>query len=273
MVVFPNCKINIGLNILGKRPDGYHNLQTIFYPINIKDALEIIEAKESVQPVLFSSSGITLEGNEEDNLCLKAVYLLKKDFPQLSSVQMHLHKNIPVGAGLGGGSADAAFTLKLLNNKFSLEFTQQQLIKYATVLGSDCPFFILNKPCYATGRGEILEEISIDFSAYKILLVNPGIHINTAWAFSQLAIKEKARKNLKELIKQPISTWQQTIVNDFEKPVFAAHPEIASIKNYLYQQGALFASMSGSGSSIFGIFEKNNHPTINFPAHYFCRFV
>lgn len=273
MVVFPNCKINIGLNILGKRLDGYHNLQTIFYPINIKDALEIIEARESVEQVLFSSSGITLEGNEQDNLCLKAAYLLKKDFPQLPAVQMHLHKNIPVGAGLGGGSANAAFTIQLLNSQFSLGLTQQQLIKYATVLGSDCPFFILNKPCYATGRGEILEEISIDFSAYKILLVNPGIHINTAWAFSTLTLKEKSAVNLKELILQPIGTWQQTIVNDFEKPVFAAHSEIGSIKNYLYQQGALYASMSGSGSSVFGIFEKNNHPAINFPAHYFYRFV
>ena len=273
MVLFPNCKINIGLNITGKRPDGFHNLQTVFYPLMVKDALEIIDAKENTQPVLFSSTGIAINGKDEDNLCIKAYGLLKKDFPQLPSIQIHLHKNIPIGAGLGGGSADAAFTLQILNTKYALGLSQQSLKNYAAALGSDCPFFILNKPCYATGRGEILEEISLDLSAHKILMVNPGIHINTRWAFSQLNIKEKTATDLKELVQQPISNWRQNMINDFEVPVFAAHPEIEIIKNNLYAQGALFAAMSGSGSSVFGIFEKDNHPEINFPAHYFYRWA
>ena len=182
MVSFPNCKINLGLNIVNKRNDGYHDFETVFFPIHLKDALEIIE-KEKFE---FSTSGLPIEGEPEKNLCIKAYQLLKKDFPQLPAVQMHLHKAIPMGAGLGGGSADGAFTLKLLNKKFDLSLSEKQLINYSLQLGSDCPFFILNKPCFATGRGEILEQIDLDLSEYKILIVHPAIHISTAWAFSTI---------------------------------------------------------------------------------------
>jgi len=182
MVSFPNCKINLGLNIVNKRDDGYHDIETAFFPIQLKDALELVE-KEKFE---FSTSGIAIEGEPEKNLCIKAYDLLKKDFPQLPAVQMHLHKAIPMGAGLGGGSADGAFTLKLLNKKFELNLSEKQLINYSLQLGSDCPFFILNKPCFATGRGEILEQMEPDLSQYKFLIVHPPIHVSTAWAFSTI---------------------------------------------------------------------------------------
>ena len=185
---------------------------------------------------------------------------------------MHLHKIIPMGAGVGGGSADAAFTLQLLNKKYALGLDLAALNKYALTLGSDCPFFLINKPCFAGGRGEILEEISIDLSAYKIVLVNPGIHINTGWAFSVLE-KNVAHKDLKGLITKPVNEWRDQISNDFETPVFKAHPAINSIKESLYAAGALYAAMSGSGSSLYGIFEKNAVIDLNFPPHYFQKWV
>ncbi len=272
MVSFPNCKINIGLNILSKRKDGYHDLQTIFYPIDLKDPLEIIETDACAKDVTFSSSGLKINGTEEDNLCMKAFRLVKKDFPALPSIKMHLHKTIPIGAGLGGGSADAAFALQLINKKFSLKLHKEQLLQYALQLGSDCPFFMVNTACYATGRGEILEPFSLDLSGYSILLVNPGIHINTAQAFSAISIAEN-KTNLKDLVSMPVWEWKNCISNDFEKSVFQEHPQISAIKNELYSLGALYASMSGSGSSVYGIFSKEQRVTLNFPAHYFYRWV
>ena len=272
MVAFPNCKINIGLNIINKRPDGFHNLETIFYPINWKDALEVISNKSADTDTTYSQTGLVIPGNTADNLCVKAYHLLKQDFPKMSSVKMHLHKALPMGAGLGGGSADAAFALRMLNETFELGLIRQQLINYSLHLGSDCPFFIINKPCYATGRGEILEEVALDLSAYKILLVNPGIHINTGWAFSQLTPGAKSH-DLRELIKLPVAQWQDRIDNDFEKPVSAAHPAIAAIKSEMLAEGALYAAMSGSGSTVFGIFEKELLPDLNFPAEYFYKWV
>lgn len=272
MVSFPNCKINIGLNILRKRPDGYHDLQSIFYPLPIKDALEIIEANNSAKEITFSSSGIHVPGEEQNNLCIKAFQLLKKDFPGIPPVKMHLHKTIPMGAGLGGGSADAAFTLQLLNVKFELKLSPDQLISYALALGSDCPFFIVNKPCYATGRGERLEEIPLDLASYKILIVNPVIHIQTGMAFSAI-VPAEVPSNLKDVIKAPIIQWRELIFNDFETAVFNLHPGIGAIKAELYEQGALYASMSGTGSTLYGIFEKDSLPSLKFPAHYFCRWV
>lgn len=263
MLSFPNCKINLGLNIAGKRADGYHNIETVFYPVQINDVLEIIPADE----FKFSISGLSVEGNTNDNLCAKAYSLLKKDFPQLPPVNIFLHKAIPTGAGLGGGSADGAFTLLLLNEKFQLNLSEAQLIGYASQLGSDCPFFIINKPCFASGRGEVLEDIKIDLSAYSFLLVHPNIHINTAWAFSQLNISDK-KFSIKEIIAQPISSWKEKLKNDFEEPVFDKYPELKMIKEKLYNSGALYASMSGSGSSIFGIFEKNNIPSISFEKNF-----
>lgn len=272
MVLFPNCKINLGLHITRKREDGYHDLETIFYPIGIKDVLEIIHAPHPVQDVNFSSSGLAIQGNPSDNLCIKAYQLLKKGYPQLPAIQMHLHKQIPMGAGLGGGSADGAFTLKLLNQLFHLEISEEQLIQYALDLGSDCPFFIINQACFGKGRGELLERISLDLSQYQFLIVNPGIHIGTGWAFSQINPKP-VEQSLVSLINQPIATWKNSLSNDFEAPVMAHYPEIAQIKNDLYQAGALYASMSGSGSTLFGIFEKGLIPKTSFPQHYMTALV
>jgi 4-diphosphocytidyl-2-C-methyl-D-erythritol kinase len=255
MLLFPNCKINLGLHILNKREDGFHNLETVFYPVGLKDAIEIIPAHNTDKPITFTSSGLLVDGNMDDNICIKAYHLLKKDFTELPAIKMHLHKAIPMGAGLGGGSADGAFTLLLLNKKFNLNLSTPKLLNYAAQLGSDCPFFIINKPCYATSRGEILEAINTDLSKYKIVLINPGIHVNTGWAFAQLtpAIPQKM---IREIITQPIETWQEELKNDFEKPVFEKYPAIKSIKETLYTQGAIYAAMSGSGSTVFGIFEK-----------------
>lgn len=271
MILFPNCKINIGLHITGKRADGFHDLQTIFYPIQVKDAIEIIDNTKN-QEISFSTSGVSIDGAVENNLCLKAYHLLKKDFTLLPPVIMHLHKTIPMGAGLGGGSADAAFTLQLLNKKYSLGLGIDQLKKYALELGSDCPFFLINKPCFASGRGEILEEIAVDLSAYKILVINPGIHISTKWAFA--SIKPAATgSNLKELVTLPVQQWSGKISNDFEAPVFKEYPEIAAIKSKLTDYGAIYSAMSGSGSSIYGIFEKDKQAIPDFPAHYFCKWL
>ena len=273
MIVFPNCKINLGLRILRKRNDGFHDLETVFYPLPLYDVLEIIGDADSNQnetAIKFSSSGISITGTTADNLCIKAYHLLQKDFPQLPPVQMHLHKAIPTGAGLGGGSADAAFALKLISEKFNLDLSTSQLINYSLQLGSDCPFFIINKPCFATGRGEILEPLSTDLSAYTFIIVNPGIHINTAKAFSGITPALPA-KSVNEIIQQPVETWKAELINDFEKSVFSQHPEIEIIKNNLYQKGAIYAAMSGSGSTVYGIFEKNAIPEFNFPAHYFTK--
>ena len=261
MLNFPNCKINLGLNILRKREDGFHDIETIFYPVQLRDALEAVEHKGNDPALEFSVTGLTVDGKEEDNLCIKAYQLLKKDFPQLPAIKMHLHKTIPMGAGLGGGSADAAFLLKLLDEKFNLSLSSEQLHNYALQLGSDCPFFIINKTCFASSRGEILETIDIDLSHYKIILVNPGIHINTGWAFSQL-IPSVPKKNIKVIVTQPIETWKTELVNDFETPVFTSHPEIKNIKEELYGQGAVYAAMSGSGSTVFGIFDIAVSPTL-----------
>jgi 4-diphosphocytidyl-2-C-methyl-D-erythritol kinase len=275
MVVFPNCKINIGLNILDKRPDGFHNLETVFIPIPLKDSLEIIRAKNNVsEDVTFSQSGFVVDGNMEENLCVKAYRLLKKDFPDLPAVQMHLHKAVPMGAGLGGGSADAAFTLQLINDKFRLNLTPEQLINYSLTLGSDCPFFIINKPCFATGRGEMLQRVAVSLQGYHLLLINPGIHINTGWAFGQLKnepAENRQSKGLLEALSHPVSTWRNDIFNDFEKPVFAHHPVLKEIKENLYNKGAVYAAMSGSGSTIFGLFENDTITTDQYPAGWMIK--
>lgn len=272
MLAFPNCKINLGLSILNKREDGYHNIETIFYPVPLKDALEIIQSNET-DHIQFSSSGLDIDGDTENNLCIKAYQLLRKDFTQIASVKIHLHKSIPMGAGLGGGSADAAFMLQLLNQQFSLNLSTTQLISYALKLGSDCPFFILNTPCLGTGRGEILKEIVVDLSAYQLILVNPGIHVNTGQAFKSLILNPENNDPvfLKDIIKQPITNWQQHLKNDFEEPVFKMYPAIKEIKESLYHMGATYASMSGSGSTVYGIFEKQLQPEINFNSTYFIR--
>lgn len=289
MLSFPNCKINLGLQILNKREDGYHNLATVFYPLPLKDALEVVrrddgETLSEVEGsagviersrengVTFSSTGLPIAGDTTNNLCVKAYNLLQKDFPSLPPVLMHLHKAIPMGAGLGGGSADGAFALKLLNEKFQLGLSTQQLIDYALQLGSDCPFFIINKPCFATGRGEVMEEVELDLSAYKFAIVNPGIHVNTGWAFAQLNLSGRSEHpDPKQIIQQPISSWKDQLINDFEEPVCKAHPEIATIKQELYNAGAVYASMTGSGSTVFGMFKKE--PELKFDEKFLYKLI
>jgi 4-diphosphocytidyl-2-C-methyl-D-erythritol kinase len=257
MIQFPNCKINVGLSILEKRKDGFHALETVFYPVALNDILEITTTINGQQNALvqFESSGNPIPGDVSSNLCIKAYHLLKADFPQLTPVTIHLHKKIPIGAGLGGGSSDGAAALSILNDLFQLQLSTTQLIQYAAQLGSDCPFFILNEACHATGRGEVMQPMPINLSNFTMALIHPNIPISTGWAFQQItpAIKEKT---IASIIKQPIATWKNELINDFEKPVFEAHPSLALIKHNLYEQGAIYASLSGSGSSLFGLFPK-----------------
>ena len=257
MVAFPNCKINLGLRVLRRRADGYHDLSTLFYPLPLKDVLEIVPA-----PVTgLSTYGIPIPAGSNGNLCERAWQLLKADFPTLSNVSVHIHlyKNIPIGAGLGGGSADGAFTLTTLNKQFQLGLDTPRLLHYAAQLGSDCPFFILNTPCLGSGRGEQLQPISLDLGAYGFVLVNPGIHISTPQAFALCTPNEDVTP-LEDIIRKPVSSWQGQLLNDFEAPILRLHPELQEIKATLYAYGALFASMTGSGSSFFGIFEKHRLP-------------
>lgn len=253
MIQFPNCKINLGLSITAKRTDGFHELETVFYPVGLNDIVEVVRATEITESIQFTSTGIEVPGDISNNLCIKAYNLLKNAYPSLPAVKIHLHKNIPMGAGLGGGSGDATAVLKLLNQLFNLYISQDQLIQYAAQLGSDCPFFVINTACYATGRGEILKPVTVNLANYSFVLIHPGLHISTAWAFQQL-IPHPKEKSIATIIEQDIQTWKYELVNDFEAPIFKAHPLLASIKSFLYEQGAIYASMSGSGSSLFGIF-------------------
>ncbi len=268
------------MKVIQKRNDGYHDIETVFYPVPVKEALEIIAESNAEtlfnhkknRGVQFSNTGLTVSGKPDNNLCMTAYHLLQKDYPSIPSIQMHLHKTIPIGAGLGGGSSDGAFVLKLLNEMFNLRLTTGQLIGYALQLGSDCPFFILDKPCYATGRGELLEEISLDLSTYTFVLVNPGIHVNTGWAFSELNINGRRvsgrAPSLKETVQLPVNIWHSTLINDFEEPVSHHYPEITAIKNELYQKGAIYAAMTGSGSTVFGLFHKEHRFSNGFPSGY-----
>lgn len=251
MIVFPNAKINLGLNVISKRADGFHNLETCFYPIPYRDAVEIIPGN----PLQFKSSGLPIPGDPTANLCVKAYQLLKQYYPQLPSVHIHLHKVIPMGAGLGGGSSDGAFTLSLINQKFELGLSDADLEKYASILGSDCPFFIRNKPVFATGRGTEFKPIPVSLSGKFICLLHPDLHISTKEAYAGVK-PAKPSKSLFDLLKKPITTWKDTVKNDFEVSAFRKYPELAKIKQELYQNGALYASMTGSGSCMYGIFEQ-----------------
>ncbi|HQW16397.1 MAG TPA: 4-(cytidine 5'-diphospho)-2-C-methyl-D-erythritol kinase [Niabella sp.] len=268
MVFFSNCKINIGLYITGKRQDGYHNLETIFFPVPVYDVLELHAADQTDITIL----GQSIPGAKAENIILKAWQLLKNDFPALPNVHFYLLKNIPTGAGLGAGSANGAFALIALNKKFQLNLNTEKLLAYALALGSDCPFFILNQPCFASGRGEVLELVDIDLSAYKLVIVNPGVHVSTPWAFSQIQARIPAIQ-LKQTISRPVATWKECIKNDFEEAVIKAHPELAALKQNLYQQGADFAIMSGSGSTFFALFRKEVEINFSFPDHYFVKTV
>jgi len=266
MITFPIAKINLGLNVVERRPDGYHNLQTVFYPVRIKDSLEL----QPMHPLFPSPydcdlkvSNITIDGDEQRNLVVRAYQLLKQDFPQLPRVHAHLYKAIPTQAGMGGGSSDCAYTITLLNEMCQLGLTEQQMIAYAARLGADCPFFILSRPAYAEGIGELLEPVALDLSDYYIGVVRPDIPVSTKEAFL-LITPARPQVCCRDVVMQPVETWRDLLTNDFERSVFAIHPEIGAIKERLYDLGAVYAAMSGSGSAVFGLF----HEPINIAEHF-----
>ena len=267
MVIFPNCKINLGLNVICKRSDGYHDIETIFFPIPITDVLEIITSEDTQ----INITGIPLDYSGE-NICLRAYHLLKKDFPDLPEINIHLHKVIPIGAGLGGGSSNGVSMLMLLCKKYNLQIPEQKIYDYALELGSDCPFFVLNKPAFAFGRGEILEEITISLSGYQMMITNPGIHINTKELFQQITPNETST-SIKEIIQLPIVDWKNNLVNDFESIVFQKHPAIKNLKDKMYKNGAVYAAMTGTGSSVFGLFPANQKVTFIAEPDYFQKII
>jgi 4-diphosphocytidyl-2-C-methyl-D-erythritol kinase len=264
MIDFPNGKINIGLSITEKRPDGFHNLETIMYPIKIHDILEIIISPRKL--FSFTSSGIKVAGEIKDNLVCKAYELLKRDF-NLPAVKIHLHKAIPHEAGLGGGSADAAFTIRMINKLFDLGLTIVEMQDYAKRLGSDCTFFIENVTALATGKGDQLEPVKLNLPDQYMVIVKPDIHISTHEAYSWIkpAIKEK---KLKELIKRPIGNWRNLVINDFEDEVMKRYSVIKVIRDELYQMGATYASLTGSGSAVYGIFHNPVHISNRFQNYF-----
>lgn len=251
MICFPNAKINLGLNIVSKRPDGYHNIETVFYPIPVKDALEIVPA----DLFSFTQTGIPVDAPPEKNLAVKAFMRLKEQYA-IPPVEIHLLKVIPFGAGLGGGSSDAAFMLKLLNDYASLHLSEDTLEEVAATLGADCPFFIRNMPVFATGTGNIFEPVDLSLKGYHLCLVKPDVSVSTAEAYARVTPVQPA-VSLKEIVGSPVNTWKEQMINDFEDSVFPRYPVIRQIKETLYEAGALYASMSGSGSSVFGLFDKS----------------
>lgn len=262
MITFPNAKINLGLNIVSKRTDNYHNLETIFYPIPLQDALEVVDLSESVKSCLHIS-GLQIDGDPDKNLVIKAYNLLKENF-DLPVIDIYLHKIIPFGAGLGGGSSDAAFMLRLLRDKYKLPLTDEQLFPLAVQLGADCPFFLLNKPVLATGIGNEFSPIEISLADYYLLLVKPEVSVSTAEAYSMIN-PIYPEIPLSEIVKMPIEKWRKYMTNDFEQSVFPRYPEIAELKERIYDLGAVYASMSGSGSSLYGLFHELPDPKDFFP--------
>ena len=258
MITFPLAKINLGLNVVERRPDGYHNLQTVFMPVPLTDALEVYEMDAAFPSEVdcdLKVTNIAVEGDEQRNLVVRAYNMLKAEFPDMPRVHAHLRKDIPTQAGMGGGSSDCAAMLLLLNRMFSLGLTQQQLIDRAAQLGADCPIFVLNRPAYAEGIGEKLTPIELSLKDYYLAIVRPNIPVPTKEAFSRITPHMPA-KNCLDIVRQPIDTWRHELVNDFEESVFALHPEIGAVKQRLYDLGAVYAAMSGSGSALFGIFKK-----------------
>ncbi len=253
MVSFSPCKINIGLNIINKRKDGYHNLETCFYPVYfVHDIIEIVPSKIENDKYYFS--GIKISGDINENLCYKTVNLLRKHFV-FPKIELYLNKIVPMGAGLGGGSANVATIINLINNQFNLNICDSDKIDFANQLGSDCAFFIQSMPAFGTEKGNVLFPLDVNLSNYYLIIVKPSIYVSTVEAYS-LVVPSMPKLKLEELINQPIENWKNTIKNDFEKSVFLKYPEIEDIKNKLYQSGAIYAQMSGSGSAVFGIFKK-----------------
>lgn len=269
MITFPNIKINLGLSITEKRPDGYHNLETVFYPVALEDALEIRTNPEAQQKFTLHQHGMEIAGNPENNLVVKAYLLLDKEF-HLPPVEIHLYKHIPSGAGLGGGSSDAAFMLKLLNEHYNLQLSDNQLEDYAATLGADCAFFIKNTPTYAEGIGNIFSPIELSLKGYRIMIVKPDVFVSTREAFANIR-PHRPEYPIREVIRRPVAEWKDTLINDFEASVFPQYPVIGEIKEELYHQGAIYASMSGSGSSVFGLFAAGTTlPEIDWGTNAFC---
>ena len=255
MINFPIAKINLGLNVVSKRDDGYHNLETVFYPVPIKDALEVFPMEDGFPSDVRCDLKVTnlfIDGDEQKNLVVKAYNMIAQDY-ELPRVHVHLYKHIPTQAGMGGGSSNCAYMIRLLNEMFSLGMSDEKMIGYAARLGADCAFFIKAQPAYAEGIGEKIQPISIDLSGCKMLVVRPNIPVSTKEAFS-LITPQVPKKNCLDIVRQPIETWKDELVNDFERSVFAIHPEIGRLKEMMYEQGAVYAAMSGSGSSVFGLF-------------------
>lgn len=258
MIVFPNCKINLGLNVTEKRLDGYHNIETVFYPVNWCDALELLNADDKSFDITIT--GLAVSGSIEDNIIYKAWKALNA-LVKTPPMKVNLHKVLPMGAGLGGGSSDAAFFLKLANQKFSLGLSNSKLSEIAKTLGADCAFFIENTPVYAVGKGDEFSPVKVDLSAYHIMVVHPGINSNTKEAYAGI-IPAKPQRSVKEIVEnEPIENWKNVLVNDFEKSIFSKYPEVENLKQQLYDAGAIYACMSGSGSAVFGIFKYK--PNLN----------
>lgn len=272
MIVYPNAKINIGLNVVEKRPDGYHNLETVFYPIGLQDILEIKVLDDGNAPECgykLKVTGTILDGSPEDNLVVRAFKMLRRDF-NIPPVSIGLYKHIPTGAGLGGGSSDAAFTIKTLNKRFDLRLTDEQMEDYCTRLGADCPFFIKDTPVFATGIGNEFHPVSFSLKGKHLVLVKPDIFVSTKDAYAKVNVR-RPDTPLPELLAQPLETWKDTVINDFERSVFSKYPEIAAIKDSMYDIGAVYASMSGSGSSVFGIFDEPVENIDEVFSGLFCR--
>jgi len=268
MILFPNAKINIGLNILKKRNDGYHDITTMMYPIPLTDILDILKSTGTKhKKCSLTTTGLAINGNPEDNLVCKAYNLLDKEF-ELPPVTVHLHKSIPFGAGLGGGSSDGAFMLKGLNELFDLQLNNDRLAFFAAKLGSDCPFFIKNRPAIATARGEELSHQKLDLSEFFIVVIIPKMTISTREAYS-LIKPASPKHSIEEYFHLPIESWKNKLVNDFEEPVYSLKPEIAGVKQKLYEAGAVYASLSGSGSSTYGLFRTEPNLKGVFPKDYF----
>lgn len=255
MLIFPNAKINLGLYVTEKRTDGYHNISSLMYPIKWSDMLEIIENKDPhAPPVSLSASGIHIAGHLENNLVYRAVMLLKNDF-SFPSVNIHLHKIVPMGAGLGGGSADAAYAIKLVNESFHLGLNTAQMCDYCRKIGSDCAFFIDNKPAIVSQKGDILKPYDIDLSDFQLIIIVPDVAVNTANAYAHLT-PQKMEYELTDILHRSVYEWKDLLRNDFEKSIFSLFPQIKTIKDAFYDSGAVYASMSGSGSAVFGLFKK-----------------
>lgn len=259
MIQQPCAKINLGLNVVSKRPDRYHNLETVFYPINIKDEICIEAIPDNITTCYecsLSIKGINIDGDLQQNLIVKAYNLVKQHYTNIPKISVRLTKNIPTQAGMGGGSADCAYTIKMLNDMFNLKMSINEMQEMAAKLGADCPFFINPTPSFATGIGEVLTPVDVNLSQYKMVIVKPAIMISTKEAFANITPKEP-KKCCKDIVKQPIETWKEELVNDFEQSISNIHPEIIKIKNKLYELGAIYASMTGSGSALYGIFKDN----------------